>query len=204
LRIHDHDEPAGTRDARATPRQGGRPIGSRSRAGRFGPVDQTGVLALQRTVGNARVAALLDGADAGRRTLQRAITAQRREERSPVFDVVGRGGGRPLEPRVRETMEDHLGTSLDSVRVHVDARSTESVQAKAYTVGEDIVVHPQHFSASSSSGRELLAHEAVHVAQQRSGPVSGTPVGGGISLSDPSDRFEREAEATARRVSSRL
>ncbi|HWH11046.1 MAG TPA: DUF4157 domain-containing protein [Solirubrobacteraceae bacterium] len=126
------------------------------------------------------------------------------ENRSPVFDVVGRGGGRPLDPRVRETMEDHLGSPLGHVRVHVDARSTESVQAKAYTVGEDIVVHPRHFHPSALSGRQLLAHEAVHVHQQRSGPVAGTPVGGGISLSDPSDRFEQEAEAAARIVSSRL
>jgi hypothetical protein len=84
--------------------------------------------------------------------------------------------------------------------VHVDARSAESVQAKAYTVGEEIVVHPRHYDPVSPPGRQLLAHEAVHVVQQRSGPVSGTPIGGGIAVSDPSDRFEREAEATVRDV----
>jgi hypothetical protein len=152
-------------------------------------------MVLQRSVGNARVARLLSGVHG-----DRDVDLQRSEERSPVFDVIGRGGGRPFEAGVRQTMEARLGTPLDSVRVHVDARSTDSVQARAYTVGEDIVVHPRHFSPSSLAGRELLAHEAVHVAQQRSGPVTGTAVGGGISLSDPSDRFEREAEATARSV----
>src|SRR4029453_17950445 len=39
-----------------------------------------------------------------------------------------------------------------------------------------------------------------HVVQQRSGPVDGTPAAGGIRVSDPSDRFEREAEANASRV----
>ena len=38
--------------------------------------------------------------------------------------------------------------------------------------------------------------------QQRSGPVEGTPAGGGIKVSDPSDRFEREAAANAERVMS--
>jgi hypothetical protein len=162
------------------------------------------VVGLQRSLGNAQIARLVAGAWGAGPDERPAIEIQRSEDRSPVFDIVGRGGGRPLEPRVRETMEARLGTSLDSVRVHVDARSAESVQAKAYTVGEDIVVHPRHYSASSSSGRQLLAHEAVHVAQQRAGPVSGTPVGGGISLSDPADRFEREAEAVARDVSGRI
>ncbi len=43
----------------------------------------------------------------------------------------------------------------------------------------------------------MLAHELTHVVQQRSGPVDGTPTGGGVKVSDPSDRFEREAAATA-------
>jgi hypothetical protein len=35
------------------------------------------------------------------------------------------------------------------------------------------------------------------VVQQRSGPVDGTPTGDGVSLSDPSDRFEQAAEEVA-------
>jgi Zn-dependent peptidase ImmA (M78 family) len=46
----------------------------------------------------------------------------------------------------------------------------------------------------------MLAHELTHVVQQRSGPVDGTPAEGGISVSDPSDRFEREAVENAERV----
>ena len=37
--------------------------------------------------------------------------------------------------------------------------------------------------------------------QQRSGPVDGTPTGDGVAVSDPGDRFEREAEATATALS---
>ena len=43
----------------------------------------------------------------------------------------------------------------------------------------------------------MLAHELTHVVQQRNGPVDGTPAGGGINVSHPSDRFEREAAANA-------
>jgi hypothetical protein len=48
----------------------------------------------------------------------------------------------------------------------------------------------------------MLAHELTHVVQQRSGPVDGTPIGGGVSVSDPSDRFEREAASNAESVMS--
>ena len=46
----------------------------------------------------------------------------------------------------------------------------------------------------------MLAHELTHVVQQRRGPVDGAPAAGGINVSDPSDRFEREAAANAERV----
>lgn len=48
----------------------------------------------------------------------------------------------------------------------------------------------------------MLAHELTHVVQQRNGPVDGTPAGGGVQVSDPSDRFEREAAANAEQAMS--
>ena len=48
----------------------------------------------------------------------------------------------------------------------------------------------------------MLAHELTHVVQQRNGPVDGTDAGGGVKISDPSDRFERDAVANADRVMS--
>jgi hypothetical protein len=46
--------------------------------------------------------------------------------------------------------------------------------------------------------RHTLAHELTHVIQQRQGPVAGADNGAGLKVSDPSDRFEREAEAKRR------
>ena len=48
----------------------------------------------------------------------------------------------------------------------------------------------------------VVGHELTHVVQQRSGPVDGTDAGGGVRVSDPSDRFEREAVANADRLMS--
>jgi hypothetical protein len=145
------------------------------------------VLALQRSVGNAAVAQLL--ADD--------------EERSPVYDVVGRGGGSPIPDATRSRMEASFGADFSQVRIHTDATaasSAKAVQAQAYTVGNDIVFGSGSPSLNSDSGQHGLAHELAHVVQQRSGPVEGTPAPGGVQISDPSDRFERQAEQVANQV----
>jgi hypothetical protein len=125
------------------------------------------------------------------------------EERSPVLDVIARPG-KPLDPPVQRDMEQALGHDFSDVRVHSDRQaqqSAHSVGASAYTVGSNVVLG-QGASLSGTRGRELLAHELTHVVQQRKGPVSGTPAPGGIKISDPSDRFEREADRVGREVAS--
>jgi hypothetical protein len=127
------------------------------------------------------------------------------EDRSPVHDVVNSGGGNPLDNATRADMESRFGQNFGDVRVHTDGaahESARSVNAQAYTVGSDIVFQQDKFDPGSDSGRHMLAHELTHVVQQRSGPVDGTETGGGIKLSDPSDRFEREASANADHVMS--
>jgi hypothetical protein len=102
-------------------------------------------------------------------------------------------------------MESRLGHDFGDVRVHTGSRahdSAQAVNAHAYTVGSNIVFQRDKYDPSSTEGRTMLAHELTHVVQQRSGPVEGTPTGDGIQVSDPSDRFEREAAANAERVMS--
>ena len=146
----------------------------------------SGLLHMQRAIGNAGTAALA-------------------EEASPVLDVVGRGGGQPLDEGTRTDMESRLGADFSDVRVHTDGAASESaraVGAHAYTVGSDVVFQQGRFDPGSHEGRTTLAHELTHVVQQRSGPVDGTPTGDGVSVSDPGDRFERAAAETADRVMS--
>jgi hypothetical protein len=144
-------------------------------------------LNLQRTAGNEAVDGLL----------------HEEEHRSPVLDVVGKGGGQPLDSGVRAEMEASLGHDLSDVRVHTDrgaSSSAQAVQAKAYTAGNEIVFGSGAYAPETAEGKRTLAHELTHVVQQRSGPVDGTPASGGISLSDPSDRFEQAADAAADRA----
>ena len=156
-------------------------------AGRTDVVGPRGLLALQRAVGNSGVRGLAD------------------EERSPVLDVVSSGGGQPLEEPVRADMEGRLGHSFADVRVHTGEaahNSAAAVNAHAYTVGSNIVFQRDKYDPGTDGGRTMLAHELTHVVQQRSGPVDGTATGAGVRISDPSDRFEREAAATAERAMS--
>ncbi|WP_433342458.1 eCIS core domain-containing protein [Streptomyces sp. CA-253872] len=116
--------------------------------------------------------------------------------RSAVHDVL-RAAGRPLESGVRADMEARLGADFSDVRLHSDAAARASaaeVGARAYTSGSHVVL------GDGGGDRHTLAHELTHVIQQRTGPVAGTDNGAGLKVSDPSDRFEREAEANAVRA----
>ncbi|MGM1061238.1 eCIS core domain-containing protein [Saccharothrix sp. Mg75] len=157
-------------------------MGRAAAAGRPDVLGPAGMLGLQRVVGNAGAATVVD--------------------ESPVHAVVNSAGA-PLDTGVREDMETRFGHDFGDVRVHTDGAahdSAKSVNAQAYTVGSDIVFQRDRYDPGSPEGQHVLAHELTHVVQQRGGPVDGTDAGGGVRISDPSDRFEREASATADRV----
>jgi hypothetical protein len=55
------------------------------------------------------------------------------------------------------------------VRLHTDSNATDSaksVNAQAYTVGQDIVFGNDKYSPGSSDGKKLLAHELTYIIQQ--------------------------------------
>ncbi|MCX4846892.1 DUF4157 domain-containing protein [Streptomyces sp. NBC_00893] len=173
--------------------------GARTRAaGR--EVPPVGLMAQQGSVGNAVVLQMLRGAGypwAGGTGEQ---DTPRHVQRSAVHDVL-RGPGRPLDGALRAEMESRLGADFSDVRVHDESAARASaaeIGAHAYTSGNHIVLG----SGRGSGGidRHTLAHELTHVIQQRRERVSGQDNGAGLRVSDPSDRFEREAESTASRV----
>jgi Domain of unknown function (DUF4157) len=190
MRGHSHDndlEPSLRPRGDRIDRDEGDLLGRAAAAGRTDVLGPAGMLGLQRAVGNAGTAALVE------------------EERSPVHDVVGSGGGSALDAETRADMESRFGQSFGDVRVHTDGPahdSAKSVNAQAYTVGSNIVFQRDKYDPGSDSGKHMLAHELTHVVQQRSGPVDGTDAGGGVKVSDPSDRFEREAVTNADRLMS--
>jgi hypothetical protein len=152
-------------------------------AGRTDAISSQAMLNLQRLAGNSSVGSLLA-----------------EEELSPVHDVIGSGGGAPLDSTTRGFMESRLGHDFSDVRVHTGGRADESarsVNAQAYTVGSDVVFRSGAYQPETPTGQRVIAHELTHVAQQKAGPVAGTPAPGGIKLSDPSDSFEQAASRSA-------
>ena len=92
-----------------------------------------------------------------------------------VHEVLG-DPGKPLDTATRVFMEDRLGHDLSPVRIHTGgsaAASALAVNARAYTVGRDVVFGAGEYAPGTASGRRLIAHEMAHVAQQKSsGPQS--------------------------------
>lgn len=89
----------------------------------------------------------------------------------------GLGTGRPLSRSLQREFSRGLGTDLSSVRIHTDsasARSARALKAQAYTHRDDVVFDEGQFRPESTDGRRLLAHELVHVAQQRDRPGPST------------------------------
>lgn len=90
----------------------------------------------------------------------------------PVVHEVLAGSGRPLAPATRAFFEPRFGRDFRDVRIHTGDRagtSARAVDARAYTVGRDVVFAPGEFAPDTDTGRRLLAHELVHVVQQTSG-----------------------------------
>ena len=120
-----------------------------------------------------------------------------------MLAALASGGGQALDGRIRRDMETRLGEDFSAVRVLTDraaVASAAAVRARAYTIGDDVVFGAGAYAPETSEGRRTLAHELVHVKQQRRGPVAGTNVGYGIVISDPRDSFEREAELLSDRA----
>jgi len=181
MEVHEYERQAVV-TRRAAERQ--RPAESQARL-----TMPSAVLGLQRMAGNESVSALLGGDE-----------EQAHAQRSPVHEVVGSGGGSPIEPGARSFLEDRMGHDFSDVRVHTGGKADESarsISAQAYTVGTDVVFRSGAYQPETPSGRHVLAHELAHVVQQKAGPVAGTPAPGGISISHPNDAFEQAAERSA-------
>lgn len=119
----------------------------------------------------------------------------------PLVHQVLNSPGQPLTPTTRHWMEARLGHDFSQVRVHADstaAASAQAVQARAYTVGQQVVFGAGAYAPATPAGQQLLAHELTHVIQQhgrRSGGAS-SPAGD-LVIGAVDDPLEREAAAVA-------
>ena len=80
-----------------------------------------------------------------------------------------RGGGQPLSGSERRFFEPRFGHDFSHVRVHTDAQAAEAaraVNARAFTIGQNIVFGSDQYPPASGYLDTLLAHELTHVVQQ--------------------------------------
>jgi len=95
---------------------------------------------------------------------------------------------------VRQQVERHVDSELGDVKVHRSSETStaaKQLSARAYTTGGEIHVPPDQGPLDREPGRSLVAHELVHVAQQRQL---------GASLPTEESHHGQELESQAQRV----
>jgi hypothetical protein len=118
----------------------------------------------------------------------------------PIVREVLRSPGHPLDAATRAFMQPRFRQDFSDVRVHTDAKaadSARSVNALAYTVGQDVAFGAGQYLPSTISGMQTLAHELTHVVQQGSGQY---PQSGNLTTTNPRDAAEQEADAVSRSI----
>lgn len=77
--------------------------------------------------------------------------------------------GQPLPEQVRSDMEPRFNADFRNVKIHTgerSARMNDQLQARAFTVGNQIFFGKDQYNPNSLEGRSLLAHELTHTIQQ--------------------------------------
>lgn len=108
-----------------------------------------------------------------------------------------RGSGSTLDAGVAAKLSPSLG-DLSDVRVHADPAAHDlnhAVSARAFATGTDVYFAQGEYRPNTTDGDRLIAHELAHVVQQR-----GAPTGGPLTVSEPGDAMEREADSVADQI----
>ena len=114
------------------------------------------LLQLQRIIGNQAVQRLMQSGtpQGGTETSEDDSIAQR------IKAAVGSGG--QLDANIQQRLKKGLGADLSNVRVHTDCEAdwlARSVNAVAFTSGQDIFFRDGAYDPTSEAGMRLLAHE---------------------------------------------
>lgn len=131
------------------------------------------------------------------------------------------GGGAPLPGPVKSKMEGKLGADLSNVKIHTGGdseKASEDLNAKAFTVGNDVHFGSGQFDPSSKEGEKLIAHELTHVVQGQRGGGDGDAQraeeneaesesdavegadGEALEVSNPDEPAEKEADEVSEKV----
>lgn len=102
--------------------------------------------------------------------LSRQMPVTQYQDVPPIIREVLHLPGKPLDPVIRAFMEPRFGHDFSDVRVYIEeqaAASAKTLNAHAYTVGQNIVFADGKYAPGTDEGKELIAHELTHVVQQK-------------------------------------
>lgn len=108
--------------------------------------------------------------------------------------INSKGGGSALPQTTRSFMESRFNSSFEGVRIHTGSTAqslSRSINAQAFTHGNDIYFNSGKFSPDTAAGGHLLAHELTHTIQQG----ASKPVAANTSVSRKSI-IQRAAEGS--------
>ena len=107
-------------------------------------------------------------------------------------------GGHPLPDRELHFFSSRFGANFSNVSIHDDARAAslaESVNARAFTHGPNVVFGAGEYAPGTVSGRKLIAHELAHVSQQRFLALSGAEASeGNIQRKESTEKTDEAAK----------
>jgi hypothetical protein len=78
-------------------------------------------------------------------------------------------GGTPLPAPIRAFFEPRFGHDFSKVKLHTNTQAAElarTVNAKAFTVGRNVIFGSGQYIPETAEGKKLMAHELTHVVQQ--------------------------------------
>ena len=157
--------------------------------------DAASLTQMQRTVGNTAVQRFL---------AQRAGSGPTELDDGTASAIDSRrGAGHSLDEGMAGKAGSVMGQDFSGVKVHTDSTAdnlSRELGAKAFTTGSDIFFRSGQYDPASSSGQQLISHELTHVVQQG---ASVPALQGKMSVNDPNDQYEAEADAVAAKVMSK-
>ncbi len=109
-----------------------------------------------------------------------------------------KGKGSPLPDSTRTFMESRFQADFRDVRVHTGEEAgslSRSIQAQAFTHGNDIYFNSGRYSPHTPSGSLLLAHELTHTIQQGASPINRKGYGALQRKKSFSKPIQRSAES---------
>jgi len=126
-------------------------------------------------------------------------------ESAPVMKGIPRSSGQSLDAATRNSIESQFGHDFSGVRVHTGveaASAAKALNARAFTVANDIYFGADAFRPNAAEGKRLLMHELVHTVQQ--GPAASAAPATKLDVSQPGDPAEIEADRISNSMSSAM